>query len=61
MPSSAQLKLGARYQLAWLITHPAVAGARSLAELRINGHKEMVWWMKCNIRLAFMGYLLARS
>ena len=60
MPSSAKLKLGARYPL---ITQPAVAGATSLAELqlRIYLHGGMGWWMKCKIRVALAGYLLAES
>ena len=46
-----------------LLTQSAVAGARSLAELqfRICWHKGLVWWMKCKLRLALVGYLLARS
>ena len=46
-----------------LITQPSVAGARSLAEqqLKIYWHKGMVWWMKYTIRLASVGYLLAKS
>ena len=46
-----------------LITQPAVGGARSLAELqlRIYWHKGMGRWMKCKLRLALVGYLLARS
>ena len=43
-----------------LITQPAVAGARKIAELqlRINWHRGMVRWMKCKIRLTLVGYLL---
>ena len=46
-----------------LITQPAMAGVRSLAErqLRIYWHKGMARWMKCKLRLALAGYLLARS
>ena len=60
-PSSASLELDT-IQLG-LIAQPAVAGARNLAELqlRIYWHKGMVWWRKCKIRLASVGYLLARS
>ena len=61
MPSSASLELDTN-QLG-LITQPSVAGARNLAELqlRIYWYKGMVWWMKCTIRLASVGYLLAKS
>ena len=40
-----------------------MAGARSFAEiqLRIYWHKVMVRWIKCEIRLALVGYLPARS
>ena len=62
MPSSAELKLGSRYNLAWA-DNSALAGARSLAELqlRIYWHKGLVRWMKCKLRLALVSYLLARS
>ena len=46
-----------------LITRLAVAGARSLAELqlRIYGQNGLIRWMKYKLRLALVGYLLARS
>ena len=61
----AQQSLSLDLDTNWLglITQPAVAGARNLAELqlRINGHKGMVLCKKCKIRLALVGYLLAKS
>ena len=64
-PCQAQhsLSLDLDTNLLGLITQPAVAGARSLAELqlRIYWHKGMVWWMKFKLSLALVGYLLASS
>ena len=53
----------ARNQLAWDDNSAIVPGAGSLAELqlRIYWHKGVVRWMKCKIRLALVGYLIARS
>ena len=46
-----------------LIIQPAVAGAGSLADrkLKIYWHKGLVRWMKWDMILALVGYLLARS
>ena len=47
----------------WLITQPALVGAKSFVELqlRIHRYNGMVWWMKCKLRFALVGYLLAKS
>ena len=56
------LSLDLDTNLLGLITEPAVAGARSLAErqLKIYLHKDMVQWMKWDLRPALAVYILAR-